>query len=184
MGLTTAKSSIDKSLSQNCHRVLSPTHKCTLKEESKVANRDWVDHQACSLLQYINVIANILVMRNYFNKLRWKIIRVNNLLQLIHLVTIELRLRKSLLLERFMSNMEFRYQIIVLVIKVRKGFTKFMILNFSYLCGYKSLSLIHHSILIWFNCFTDDTFNTVNYLCLAGIFIWHYWPYEQKIAKM
>ena len=29
------------------------------KEESKVANRDWVDHQACSLLQYINVIANL-----------------------------------------------------------------------------------------------------------------------------
>ena len=27
-----------------------------LKEESKVANCDSVDHQACSLLQYINVI--------------------------------------------------------------------------------------------------------------------------------
>ena len=29
----------------------------SIKEESKVANRDWVDHQACSLLQYINGIA-------------------------------------------------------------------------------------------------------------------------------
>ena len=35
-----------------------------IKEESKVANRDWVDHQAFSLLQYINVIANL----KYFNK--------------------------------------------------------------------------------------------------------------------
>ena len=26
-----------------------------IKEENKVANRDWVDHQACSLFQYINV---------------------------------------------------------------------------------------------------------------------------------
>ena len=32
-------------------------HVCN-KEESKVANRDWVDHQAYSLLQYINIIAN------------------------------------------------------------------------------------------------------------------------------
>ena len=28
-------------------------------------------------------------MGNYFNELRWKIIRANNLLQLIHQVTIE-----------------------------------------------------------------------------------------------
>ena len=32
------------------------------KEESKVANHDWVDLQACSLLQYINVIANLFIM--------------------------------------------------------------------------------------------------------------------------
>ena len=37
---------------------------------NKVANRDWVDHQACSLLQYINVIANLFIMENYFNELR------------------------------------------------------------------------------------------------------------------
>ena len=50
-------------------------------------------------------------MVNYFNKLRWKEIRANNLLQFIHQVTIELQ--KSLRKERFESNLEFRYQIIV-----------------------------------------------------------------------
>ena len=39
-------------------------------------------------------------MGNYFNELRWKIIRANNLLQLIHQVTIEIRFRKSLAQER------------------------------------------------------------------------------------
>ena len=34
-----------------------------LKEESKVANFDWVDHQACSLSQHINVITNLLELR-------------------------------------------------------------------------------------------------------------------------
>ena len=62
--------SIDKSLSRNDHRVRSLTHWRAIEEESKVANRDWVDHQACSLLQYINVIANIFIMGNYFNELR------------------------------------------------------------------------------------------------------------------
>ena len=50
--------------------VQSPTHRRAIKEENKVANRDWVDHQACSLLQYINVIANLYIMGNYFNELR------------------------------------------------------------------------------------------------------------------
>ena len=44
-----------------------------LKEESKVANCDCVDHQACILLQNINVIA-IFLMGNEFNDLRWKTI--------------------------------------------------------------------------------------------------------------
>ena len=44
-------SSVDKSLSRNNHRVLSPTHQCAINEESKVTNRDLVDHEACSLLQ-------------------------------------------------------------------------------------------------------------------------------------
>ena len=55
-------------------------------------------------------------MRNYFDKLRrqrWKIIRANNLLQLEHQVTIELWFRKSLMQERFKSNLEYRNQIIV-----------------------------------------------------------------------
>ena len=42
----------------------------SVKEESQVINREWVDNQACSLLQYINVIANLFIMGNYFNKLR------------------------------------------------------------------------------------------------------------------
>ena len=54
-------SSIDKSLSRNHHRVWSRTHRRAIKEESKVANRDWIDYQACSLLQYINVIANLFI---------------------------------------------------------------------------------------------------------------------------
>ena len=66
-------------------------------------------------------------MRNYFNDLHWKIIRANNLLQFIHQVTIDFRFWKSLAQERFMSNLEFRYQIIVSSIKFKKGFAKFMI---------------------------------------------------------
>ena len=66
-------SSKDNFLSRNGHRVWSLTHRRAIKEESKVANRDWVDHQACSLLQYTNVIANLFIMGNYFNELRWKI---------------------------------------------------------------------------------------------------------------
>ena len=48
--------------------------------------------------------------------------RANNLLQFIHQVTIEFRFRKSLVQERFKSNFEFRYQIIVSSIKFRKKF--------------------------------------------------------------
>ena len=68
------------SLSRNRHRIWSPTNRRAIKGESKIANRDWVDHQACSLLEYINVIANLFIMGNYFNELRWKIIRANNLI--------------------------------------------------------------------------------------------------------
>ena len=74
-----------------------------IKEKSKVADSDWVDNQACSLLQYINVIANLFIIR--------KIITANNPIQLIHQVTIELRFRKSLVKERFKSSLQFRYQI-------------------------------------------------------------------------
>ena len=66
-------------------------------------------------------------MGNYFNELRWKIIRANNLLQLIHQVTIEIRFRKSLAQERFKSNLEFRNQILVSSIKFWKCFAKFII---------------------------------------------------------
>ena len=45
--------------------------------------------------------------------MRWKIIRANNLLQFIHQVTIEFGFRKTMAQERFKSNLEFKYQIIV-----------------------------------------------------------------------
>ena len=66
-------------------------------------------------------------MGNCFNDLRRKIIRANNLHQFIHQVTIEIRFQKFLAQERFKSNLEFRNQIIVSSIKLRKGFAKFMI---------------------------------------------------------
>ena len=44
-----------------------------------------------------------------------------------NLYTIEFRFRKSLAQERFMSHLEFRYQIKVSSIKFRKGFAKFII---------------------------------------------------------
>ena len=56
-----------------------------------------------------------------------KLLRANNLLQFIHQVTIEFRFRKSLGQERFKSNLEFRYQIIVLSLQFRKGFAKLII---------------------------------------------------------
>ena len=56
-----------------------------------------------------------------------KIIGADNPLQFIHQVTIEFRFRKSLAHERFKSNLEFRYQIIVSSIKFRKGLSNFMI---------------------------------------------------------
>ena len=89
-----------------------------------MANRYLVDHQACSLLQYNNVIANLFIIGNYFNEL---LIRANKLLPFIHQDTIEFRFRKSLVQERFKSNLEFKYQIIVSSIKFRKDFAKFMI---------------------------------------------------------
>ena len=64
---------------------------------------------------------------NYFNELRLKIIRANNLLQFIHQVTIEFRLLKSMAQERPKPNLEPRHQIIVSSIEFRKGFAKFMI---------------------------------------------------------
>ena len=53
--------------------------------------------------------------------------RANNLLQFKHKVTIEFSFRKSFAQERFKSNSEFRYLIIVSSIKFRKCFAKFMI---------------------------------------------------------
>ena len=48
----------------------------------------------------------------------------NNLLQFIHQVIIEFRFLKPLAQKRFKPNLEFRYQIIVSSIKLKKGFAK------------------------------------------------------------
>ena len=53
--------------------------------------------------------------------------RDNNLIQFIFHLTTEFRFGKSLAQERFKSNLEFRYQIIVTCTKLRKCFAKFMI---------------------------------------------------------
>ena len=45
----------------------------TIIEESKIANHDWIDHQARSLLQYITVIINLLIMRIFSNRMRLKL---------------------------------------------------------------------------------------------------------------
>ena len=47
-------------------------------------------------------------MGYYFNELRWKIIRANNLPQFIHQITIEFRFQKYMAQEGFKSNLEFR----------------------------------------------------------------------------
>ena len=46
-----------------------------------------------------------IIMGNYFNELRWNFFRANNLLQLIHQVTIEIRFQKSLAQGRFKSQL-------------------------------------------------------------------------------
>ena len=66
-------SSTDKSLSRNRHRVCSPTQRRAVKEDSKVTNHDWVDHLACSLLQYISVISTLFIMGNYFNDFKFSL---------------------------------------------------------------------------------------------------------------
>ena len=50
-------------------------------------------------------------MGNYFNELRWKIIRANNLLQFIHQVTIEIRFLRTG--EWLSSNYAFNFQFVV-----------------------------------------------------------------------
>ena len=76
-----------------------------------------------SVAIYINVIGNLFLTGNCFNKLR----SANNILQFIHQVTIAFRFQKSLAQERFKSNLEFKYQIIVSSIKFSKCFAKFII---------------------------------------------------------
>ena len=47
------------SLSRNRHGVWVQTRQHAIKEKIKIATHDWVDHQICSLLQYIIVRINL-----------------------------------------------------------------------------------------------------------------------------
>lgn len=58
----------------NRHIILGPTHRCAIKEGSKVANRDWVNHHACSLFNYIYVVPNLNISMYDFTKLGTKVI--------------------------------------------------------------------------------------------------------------
>ena len=61
---------MSKSDSQICIRLnSSKLNQQSLKSDPpacKVANLDPVDHQACSMLQYINVIANLFISINVY----------------------------------------------------------------------------------------------------------------------
>ena len=60
-------------------------------------------------------------MGNYFNELRWKNIRANNLLQPKHQATTEPRPRKSPAQKRPEPNLEVRYQITASPTKTQKS---------------------------------------------------------------
>ena len=68
-------------------------------------------------------------MGNYLLNCAEKNIRASNLFfQFKHQMTMNFRFGESFVQERFKSNLEFRYQIIVSSIKFRKIFAKLMIL--------------------------------------------------------
>ena len=83
-------------------------------------------NQAFSLLQYINVIVNLFIMEIILMNCAEKY-QSQQSSSIIHQVTIAFRFRKSLAQEKFMSNLEFRYQIKASSITFRKGFAEFMI---------------------------------------------------------
>ena len=122
-------------------------------------------------------------MGNYFNEPRWKIIRANNLLQLIHQVTIEIRFRKSLAQERFKSNLEFRNQIKVSSIKFNSPFKRscvYCILSSFDIIELRTRELIAVLILICFlHYFTMCLFSyvpgsTSNPVALYYLSWWHF----------
>ena len=88
-------------------------------------------------------------MRNYFDELRWNIIRANNLLQFIYQVTIEIRFRKSLAQERFKSNLEFRNQIKVSSIKFRKFIKTNYFFHKKFIVNQCTLIILHNQIQTW-----------------------------------
>ena len=55
-----------------------------IKEGSKVVNRDWVNHQACSLSQNIHVVSHFLWRIIIFSKLIRKIIPTKKKKKFVH----------------------------------------------------------------------------------------------------
>ena len=92
-----------------------------LKRKAKLPTviRLTTKHAVCcnSLLSVL--LANLFILWNYFNKLHWKMMRANNLLQFIHHRT---QVPKSLVQERVKSNLEFSNLILVSLIHLKKFF--------------------------------------------------------------
>ena len=78
-------SCIQKNLPNTGPKIFSMvTRRRAIKESSKVANRDWVNNQACSMPHNIHVVSGSFIANDYFPKLIRKIISTNNFSKLIH----------------------------------------------------------------------------------------------------
>ena len=79
-------------------RVWIPTHRRANKEDNKVVNRDWGNHQACSLSHHIYIIAYAFVSHANFLKLFRKFCFFScNFSKFVYEVTIKFRFRQALL---------------------------------------------------------------------------------------
>ena len=93
-----------------------------LKRKAKLT-----DHQACSLSQYINVVTNTFYNEKLFYQTALKNYKCQQFSVIHTLSRHRILARKPLVQETLNTDMEFRYQIIVPAIKIRKHSAKFMI---------------------------------------------------------
>ena len=63
--------------------VWGPTHRRAIKEVCKAVNRDWLNHQSCSLSHNIHVVIVVFVTNTCFPQLIRKIISTNNFLNFL-----------------------------------------------------------------------------------------------------
>ena len=66
-----------KTLGRSLHLVRVPTRRRVIEESNKVVNRDWVNHQACSLSHNIHVLSDFFIANDYVSKLVRKIMPSN-----------------------------------------------------------------------------------------------------------